>query len=266
MWAYKGKLLTARYLPHGRKDFIKRALMLQDADVPMVLHFRWATHGAVTRDNTHPFVLEKGHSAVMHNGIIQIPVVKGWSDTRTFARNVLAMLPPDWQNNSSIRWTVEQATLGSKLVIMYSDGSMTIIHRKAGLTEGGIWYSNDGFRPGIAKDEWVEAARAWEAKKREEAKREGAGAPSKVQRKGGEGKSIQYLPIQSTCLYRFEGVTICGWCLAREDDTDEAVLVSKPHEAEQCELCRHSPFITGSRDTRLATLGMESQLNMDSYK
>jgi hypothetical protein len=164
---------------------------------------------------------------------------------------------------------MEQATLGSKLVIMYSDGSMTILHQKAGLTEGGIWYSNDGFRPSLAQDEWVDAARRWAAekrgmearwagKKREETKPEGVVAPSKVQRKSGEGTSIQYLPIQSTELYHFEGVTLCGWCLAREKDTDDAVLIHQPHEADQCEFCYHSPYVPGSRDTRLATLGMES--------
>ena len=72
MWAHGGKLMTARYLPKQRKDFIKRALLLQSQDIPMCLHFRWATHGAIQKENTHPFVIEKGESALMHNGILSI--------------------------------------------------------------------------------------------------------------------------------------------------------------------------------------------------
>ena len=56
------------------------------------------------------------------------------------------------------------------------------------------------------------------------------------------------LPITSGALYRFEGITICGWCLAREAGSDDALLVAEPGEGEQCELCYHSPLIPGSRD------------------
>ena len=146
MWAYQGKLLTARYMPSQRKDFIKRALILQDADVPLMLHFRWATHGAVEKANTHPFVIEKGKSAMMHNGILSIPCVKGWSDTRTFCNEILSRLPQGWERDPALYWVVDQATLGSKVGIMYADGTVTILHKASGISEGGIWYSNDGFR------------------------------------------------------------------------------------------------------------------------
>jgi len=51
-----------------------------------LLHLRIATHGGITQDNCHPFPLREG-SWIMHNGILDLPIVKsGWSDTRTFAR------------------------------------------------------------------------------------------------------------------------------------------------------------------------------------
>jgi hypothetical protein len=260
MWAYQGKLLTARYMPSQRKDFIKRALILQESDVPLMLHFRWATHGAVEKANTHPFIIKKGHSAMMHNGILNIPCIKGWSDTRTFCNEILSRLPVGWEKDPALYWIVDQATLGSKVGIMYADGSVTILHKVAGITEGGIWYSNDGFRAKWEDEkDWAGAAARWAAKNGGNSKtgywsdgQKHAASNGNGQQKALPAGVLPFksgkLPIQSSALYRFEGLTICGWCLAREAGTDDAVLVGKPDEGEQCELCYHSPTIPGSRD------------------
>jgi hypothetical protein len=253
MWAYQGKLLTARYMPSQRKEFIKRALLLQESDTPMVLHFRWATHGAVEKANTHPFVIEKGKSAMMHNGILSIPCVKGWSDTRTFCNEVLQRLPAGWERDPAIYWMVDQATLGSKIAIMYADGSVTILHKNAGITEGGIWYSNDGFRPKWESEDWTAAAARWAAKNKGQNWSDGQRSSTTTTAAQAAKvlpfrSDVSKLPIQSSALYRFEGITICGWCLAREANTDDAALVNEPGDGEQCELCYHSPHIPGSRD------------------
>jgi Predicted glutamine amidotransferase len=250
MWAHGGKLMTARYLPKQRKDFIKRALLLQSQDIPMCLHFRWATHGAIQKENTHPFVIEKGESALMHNGILSIPCVKGWSDTRTFAYEVVRGLPAGWEQMPTIRWMMEQATLGSKVAIMYASGEVTILHRKAGIVEGGIWYSNDGFRPSLSKEEWKQWVAEAQAKKGTKVisttgSKDYVPAGVLPFRKPEAGSA---LAIKSGALYRFEGITICGWCLARESNTDDAIEVDAPADGEQCELCYHSPHVPGSRN------------------
>jgi hypothetical protein len=252
MWADKGKLMTARYMPKERRDWIKRALLLQAQDIPMVLHARWATHGAIEKANTHPFIIEQGVSALMHNGILSIPCVKGWSDTRTFTYEVVRGLPQGWENVPTIRWMMEQATLGSKIAVMYGDGRVTILHKRSGIEEGGIWYSNDGFRE---THDWSETAAAWVKKQGTQLQKDLAAqkAGVKVTKLDANGQVIsaftgKALPIQSSALYRFEGITICGWCLAREANSDDALLVDKPGEGEQCELCYHSPHVPGSRD------------------
>lgn len=147
MWVYDGKLCIARYLWPKLETFIARTLSLQEQNIPFVAHFRWATHGDKTRlDNVHPFWIEQNESALMHNGIFNIACVKDWSDTRTFTHRVLNQLPANWPTVPHLRWIVDEATTGSKLVIMNREGIVTIIHEKAGVWDGGIWYSNSGYR------------------------------------------------------------------------------------------------------------------------
>lgn len=47
-------------------------------ECPFILHFRLATHGAITTENTHPFAWRKNHSKgfICHNGIAR-PYTKG---------------------------------------------------------------------------------------------------------------------------------------------------------------------------------------------
>lgn len=56
----------------GRLDCLKERIKGKDLDGAMGIgHTRWATHGAVTDENAHPHLSEKGMFAVVHNGIIE---------------------------------------------------------------------------------------------------------------------------------------------------------------------------------------------------
>src|SRR5574343_1845432 len=82
---------------------LKRALReLGDRDI--VLHFRWATHGKVTPDMCHPFVIDtdltraRGTDAterqvLFHNGIIDGYGNKVISDTIDFVTRTLSHIP-----------------------------------------------------------------------------------------------------------------------------------------------------------------------------
>lgn len=154
MWANEGRLVTARYAVKQRKQFIDRFLLLQRNNIPVCAHFRWATHGGVTRANTHPFTIVAGESAMMHNGVFDIKCEKGWSDTRTFAELVLKRLPADWHSKteSPYLYLIEQATGGNRIVVMFKTGEVIIFHEKIGTWEDEVWYSNSNFAPLPTKD------------------------------------------------------------------------------------------------------------------
>lgn len=165
MWQHAGKVHTARYLWKDLKQFFDRTLALQNQDVPFVAHFRYMTHGAERLDNCHPFWIKRSQSALMHNGILNIDCVKGWSDTRTFVGNVLKQLPENWDAMPALWWAIYEATVGSKLVVMRPD-SVLIVHEKSGVWDGGIWYSNEGYkkRPyilGVPQDNWRAEFAEW---------------------------------------------------------------------------------------------------------
>ena len=144
--ALKWKQLRAMYL--------KEVEQFGDTS-PFSIHFRIKSHGAVSKDNCHPFRLTSGASFI-HNGIINIPKIPTeQSDTRWFVSQVLDRLPKDWEND--VIWvTMVQEMLGSgKAVAIWRGGYYTIFGEsrgrwedeqgsyKSGKDEGDIWYSNN---------------------------------------------------------------------------------------------------------------------------
>lgn len=129
--------------------------------LPVVLHFRIRTHGALAPECCHPFpvstslgALRKlravGPVGVAHNGVIP----GGWgdagaSDTMEFITRVLAPLGramPRWYMDRNAAAAVE-AVAQSRLCIL--DGSGRIVRLGTGWTcDGGIWYSNTSYARG----------------------------------------------------------------------------------------------------------------------
>jgi glutamine amidotransferase len=117
-------------------------------DYPVLVHFRYATHGTVTMDNVHPFWLDERRRAVVaHNGVIQIGIANNESDTRSFVRNVLGQMKDGWWNNPTTVSQIEKLTNGSRVVIMEDDGRPHFLNKLAGETSAdNVWFSNSQWK------------------------------------------------------------------------------------------------------------------------
>jgi len=112
-----------------------------------VCHFRISTHGKVNETNCHPFLVNKKLGFV-HNGIIRnAPLSADYSDTYMFNEHILQSLPNNFLENQSIVSLVkEYIGSGSKLAFLSHDNKITLVNEKAGTWDGGIWYSNGGYK------------------------------------------------------------------------------------------------------------------------
>ncbi|MFE3795733.1 class II glutamine amidotransferase [Nocardia tengchongensis] len=125
-------------------------------DGPALFHSRYATHGAVSIDNCHPFRLGRDQRTVLaHNGVLPRRVRPApydpRSDTRIAATTYLPHMPCGPLDTTQGRRGLESWLGTSKLVILTIDPAFAhnayIFNESAGIWDSGIWYSNPGYRP-----------------------------------------------------------------------------------------------------------------------
>lgn len=122
-----------------------------------LIHFRIATHGNVDEENCHPFLMNDGQYALVHNGVMPSSLHSGKkeeSDSRQFAELItplLAMVP--WRNEQFSN-VVEEAIGYNKVAIMRNDGKVWILNEKKGEWHKGAWFSNHTYAYGAIKRGW----------------------------------------------------------------------------------------------------------------
>jgi hypothetical protein len=166
MYALNGRLKIIR----GMMDWGKYEEILDDKigdmieSVPMIFHFRIATHGSVKPANCHPFVVNKG-IAMAHNGVltcVDVPKNEDVSDTEMFIRSFLGPLSSrmtgglkiDDLKNDALNTMIQKTISGNKLAFMDKRGEVAIINESMGMwgsagDDGyeGVWFSNRTWKP-----------------------------------------------------------------------------------------------------------------------
>lgn len=113
-----------------------------------IIHFRYATAGAVDTANCHPFPLANG-ARLIHNGHIRGYGTATMSDTRQWidtTLNPLLKAYPSALTNAGIRQMLEAFLAPSKVVILPAYGDVIILNETSGTWENDVWYSNTYYR------------------------------------------------------------------------------------------------------------------------
>ncbi len=154
--------------PVGEKIQIKKGYMtwnnaekelrgLMWKDVPLVLHFRVATHGKVDRYTCHPFPLSDklgdlksvritAGVGIAHNGVVSFCALKKnkISDTQKFIRDYLSKMPVDVLRQEYMHKLIAKAT-SSKFAFMFPDKIYLVGDF---VEDGGVYYSNSTYKTG----------------------------------------------------------------------------------------------------------------------
>lgn len=120
------------------------------AESPFILHFRWMTHGSKNALNTHPHPVIPDTVALVHNGILHVPIPdnEDISDTIAFIRQGLEWRTPEQLLGKKFRKRLARAIgINNKFVILRADGAVSIVNEREGDWAGDVWYSNTGYLP-----------------------------------------------------------------------------------------------------------------------
>lgn len=148
-----------------KKGFLKfkhlyKELQSKDfTDTILIIHFRTATSGGISKANCHPFPISKNINdlkalektcdvAIAHNGIIDMgdeDEPNHLSDTQIFTKNILAdKTIKDNLQKKSILHLIANSVGDSKLVILFGDGKYYLLN--GFILDNGIYYSNDNYK------------------------------------------------------------------------------------------------------------------------
>lgn len=122
----------------------------------VVYHFRIGTSGGNVAKNTHPFPISEKTKDLeklevvtdigfAHNGVIDIEVDKGISDTMTYIKRIAKLKEFIAGKDREFLKLMELSTKGSRLTILYPDGEFETTG-KDWIVDNGIMYSNGTYK------------------------------------------------------------------------------------------------------------------------
>lgn len=132
---------------------IDRFAMLRSKypDGPALFHSRWGTSGERSTLNCHPFKVTRD-TVLAHNGVMRMDLPKG--DPRCDTRIVAEEIIEQWDILTTAQREekfAEWLTPANKVLVLTIDpryrSNVFLFNEKAGVWDGGIWYSNTDYQP-----------------------------------------------------------------------------------------------------------------------
>ena len=139
-------------------------------DKQAIVHFRIKTHGAVSKDNCHPFRVSDD-VAFIHNGIISGHGSADMSDTVEFNEEIIkplySMYGWDGLKTATIKKMIEKYIGSSKLVFLNANGETLTFNKQYGNeSKEGVWFSNTSWMPPVTTNKWTPPD-MWETRKQQ---------------------------------------------------------------------------------------------------
>ena len=128
-------------------SFYKSYSKIDSKNKTMLIHFRIKTHGSISKENCHPFLVSD-YLGFIHNGVIDIKTKGTESDTMSFNRNYLKKIKSLHKliKSNGIKKLIADRIENSKLVFLDKFGKFTIINENMGHWNKGSWFSNNSYK------------------------------------------------------------------------------------------------------------------------
>src|SRR4051812_17252054 len=157
-----GRLIVGRGMDADAVIAAFAAARAEHRDGPALFHSRFGTHGKPCVDNCHPFpVGGDARTVIAHNGVLPAAVQPSKGDARSDTRIAAEDFIPALGSLRArrIRLRLQRwMTPHNKIVILTVDRRFKqrsyILNENCGIWDGGIWYSNDGYRP-LPRTHWA---------------------------------------------------------------------------------------------------------------
>lgn len=102
-------------------DSFKKNLNECSIDEPLLIHFRFATHGSIKKANCHPFYDKETETYFMHNGILNVRSYNDMTDSECAFDSYLKPVLSDGIDSYQLEFVVQRIIGGSKFAFMQGD-------------------------------------------------------------------------------------------------------------------------------------------------
>ena len=150
MYADKGRLYVHKDTNCENVNDILAAIAYERESNPeshFFIHFRAASYGDVSIQNTHPITINED-VCIVHNGSFAIDKQdKRKSDTAELAE-ALSKFTTEELRSKQVQFLLETLCREAQgfVGMMFSDGSFKIFNEDNGIEEKGIWFSNNTYK------------------------------------------------------------------------------------------------------------------------